>query len=384
MGSTVAYHIEKHKLSEVNGLQRHDERKKGQKHKNKRIDDSRTDKNIVLKADNRTYKERIESELEARYKAKRKPRSDAVCLVSQTVQFGGLLTNRSEREQIDVLKDCSDYLREYFGEDNTISSVIHLDETNPHLHISYVPLTKDGRLSAKELTSRNNLRKIQKEFLEHLKERFPQYGFDRADEQGRGFANGQTQKDFERLQNEKEQFKQSVSDGLKKLEETKRQIEESDRERVKQKMQLIQREKTLKKQEELFKEKVNDVKNEVSKIKRKQDETDKKLRNKEIVLADKESELYKDIGQLALEREQFKNEQEAKMEAFEKFKAELIEMLEKLFEEAKKTVLARRKMRKLSDKYQPITEENWDDFADDLRSNLESLEDYQKSKELTL
>jgi hypothetical protein len=32
-----------------------------------------------------------------------------------------------------------------------LSAVVHMDEKTPHMHLSFVPLTADGRLSAKEI-----------------------------------------------------------------------------------------------------------------------------------------------------------------------------------------------------------------------------------------
>ena len=43
------------------------------------------------------------------------------------------------------------WLKDTFGEENLVSCVLHMDEKTPHLHLCFVPLTKDGRLSAKEI-----------------------------------------------------------------------------------------------------------------------------------------------------------------------------------------------------------------------------------------
>ena len=45
-----------------------------------------------------------------------------------------------------------------------------MDETTPHLHLHLVPLTKDGRLSAKELFDRKNLLKLQQEMPARLQQ----------------------------------------------------------------------------------------------------------------------------------------------------------------------------------------------------------------------
>lgn len=43
------------------------------------------------------------------------------------------------------------FIKEEFGEDNVVRFTLHMDEKTPHIHAVVVPLTKDGRLSAKEL-----------------------------------------------------------------------------------------------------------------------------------------------------------------------------------------------------------------------------------------
>jgi hypothetical protein len=43
-----------------------------------------------------------------------------------------------------------DWLKDKHGEENIISATIHRDETTPHLAAFVVPITKDGRLSARD------------------------------------------------------------------------------------------------------------------------------------------------------------------------------------------------------------------------------------------
>ena len=49
-----------------------------------------------------------------------------------------------------------------------------MDESNPHMHICFVPLTKDNRLSSKEIISGpKGLVKHQDDFYEHMAKKFP-------------------------------------------------------------------------------------------------------------------------------------------------------------------------------------------------------------------
>lgn len=51
---------------------------------------------------------------------------------------------------------------------NVVSAVVHMDEKTPHMHLAFVPLTKDNCLSAKEiLGNRVSLSKWQDDSRAH-------------------------------------------------------------------------------------------------------------------------------------------------------------------------------------------------------------------------
>ena len=54
-------------------------------------------------------------------------------------------------QQTDFFQQSKDWLARKFGADRIFVATIHRDETSPHLSAFVVPLTADGRLSAKEL-----------------------------------------------------------------------------------------------------------------------------------------------------------------------------------------------------------------------------------------
>lgn len=53
-------------------------------------------------------------------------------------------------------KDVYGFVCREFGEENVASFIVHLDETGPHAHCVFVPLTADGRLCAKEVLGGKN------------------------------------------------------------------------------------------------------------------------------------------------------------------------------------------------------------------------------------
>ena len=196
--STLAMHITKHKNG-TRGQQRHNERKEGQKHRNRNIDPTRTKDNVWLTPDDgKTFNERIQSILEENYTGKRKPRWDSVKMCEITVQIGGdLAENGTEEEQVEALKQAFEELKETYGETNIVSAVIHVDETTPHLHFDFVPITRKGGLSAREVVGdRAQMRKTQARFLEAMQQRVPSAKFERKKDNQ---FNGLEQKTYEKM-----------------------------------------------------------------------------------------------------------------------------------------------------------------------------------------
>lgn len=81
---------------------------------------------------------------------KRKVKDDAIKMVSFVMtsdkDFFDDMPSEVERA---FFTDCVNFVKKRYGEENMISAVVHKDETTPHLHINFVPITPDNRLSAK-------------------------------------------------------------------------------------------------------------------------------------------------------------------------------------------------------------------------------------------
>ena len=55
-----------------------------------------------------------------------------------------------------------------------LAAVVHMDEKTPHMHLCFVPLTEDGRLSAKEIVgNKKKLIQWQDRFWEHMVKKYP-------------------------------------------------------------------------------------------------------------------------------------------------------------------------------------------------------------------
>ena len=82
-------------------------------------------------------------------------------------------------------KDIYDFCCREFGEENVVSFIVHLDELNPHAHAVIVPITKDGRLSAKDMFGGNDMNQARTRMCElhsRLAEVNEKYGLERGDD----------------------------------------------------------------------------------------------------------------------------------------------------------------------------------------------------------
>lgn len=80
---------------------------------------------------------------------------------------GDFFKGKSNEENDQFFRDCLEFHQMRFG--HVISAVIHYDETTPHLHILSVPLTQDGRLSAREIVgNRAKMSQMQTAFYEQV------------------------------------------------------------------------------------------------------------------------------------------------------------------------------------------------------------------------
>jgi hypothetical protein len=73
------------------------------------------------------------------------------------------------------------FLKGKFGEENVVSCTLHQDELTPHFHAVVVPLTANGRLSAKDVFNPKTLRALQTEYAEAMKP----FGMERGVEHSR-------------------------------------------------------------------------------------------------------------------------------------------------------------------------------------------------------
>lgn len=112
------------------------------------------------------YNTAIENRIEAGYTGKRKIRTDAIKHVQGIVTSDkAFFDNQSEQDTEQFFKDSLKFIEQKYGKDNVLYATVHLDEQTPHMHFGFVPLTEQGKLSAKEMVgNKRELTALQDEY----------------------------------------------------------------------------------------------------------------------------------------------------------------------------------------------------------------------------
>ena len=152
----------------------HNERKKLQYKSNPDIKTELSKDNYHLIEPTGSYNEMIKKRIEEA--GVKRIRKDSVRfqdgIVTASPEF---LASGSDAQVREFFNRALDFYVERFGKENILSAVVHMDEKTPHMHFAFVPITKDGRLSSKELIGGPvGLTKMQDEFFNHMSSFYPE------------------------------------------------------------------------------------------------------------------------------------------------------------------------------------------------------------------
>ena len=163
-------HMNKAKAGTSGGLTAHIDRTNNQEQGN--VYDEKKKLNFELVEKKGSIDDMIKSRIAEGYKGKKAIRKDAV--TSQRYILSG-----SHEQMVKIgdnplminqwAKDNYNFFAEKYGEENIIRATVHLDEKTPHMHLIIVPLTTDGRLTAKEYTgTAKKLRQLQTDYSQQI------------------------------------------------------------------------------------------------------------------------------------------------------------------------------------------------------------------------
>ena len=162
----------KHKGGASKALSAHHERTKDSYASNPDIDLSRTAQNFHLVTPRWSYEQEIRHRIQT---AGCRVRKDSVKFVDTLVTVSPEFAKAHEAEMPEYFRRAFDFLKERVGEENIFSAVVHMDEKTPHMHLCFVPLTRDKRLSTKEiLGNKKSMIRWQDDFYACMAERWPE------------------------------------------------------------------------------------------------------------------------------------------------------------------------------------------------------------------
>ena len=162
----------KYKGPEIGHIESHNERTKEKYASNPDIDTARSHLNFHLVTPERKYRAESEKQIA---KAGCRTRSDSVRVVEALVTASPEFFKGKKKSEVKAyFTEALDFIQKYQSKETIISAVVHMDEKTPHMHLCFVPLTEDKRLSAKE--SVGNKKKLtwwQDEFWKHMVKKYP-------------------------------------------------------------------------------------------------------------------------------------------------------------------------------------------------------------------
>ena len=218
--------LEKRKANNIIGMQIHNDRAT-ENHANEDIKKELSHLNYDL-IECPSYKKKINEELEKRYKVNKSLRKDAnLCvevIFTSDKDFFDKLTPEQERL---YFEKSLEFLKEFTGEKNVISATVHKDETTPHLHAVFMPLTDDGRLNYKDfINTKYDLIDLQDKYHKKMTEFFPELERGKSSKETKkkhlsveDFKLRQLEKDLEKLQKEKKETEIQIQNVEKQIKD---------------------------------------------------------------------------------------------------------------------------------------------------------------------
>lgn len=151
------------------GIQRHVQRE-NKNYENMDIDLEKSYLNYdLVNQKKQNFNELIDKKIEENYTGKRKIRKDAVKHIDGLVTSDNDFFNHQSLEDTQkFFEHAKTFLEQEYGKDNLLYATVHMDEKTPHMHFGIVPITQDGRLSAKDVVGN-------KKALTQFQDRFNQY-----------------------------------------------------------------------------------------------------------------------------------------------------------------------------------------------------------------
>ena len=202
----------KYKGPEIGRIEAHDERTKETYASNPDVDTSRSRLNFHLVKPHRSYRTEAEKQIsEAGCRARKDSVRVVETLITASPEF---FQGKKPREVKAFFEYALDFIQSKQSPETIISAVVHMDEKTPHMHLCFVPLTADGRLSAKDIIgNKKKLTQWQDDFWKHMVKKYPDFERgESASETGRTHIPPRLFKEAVRLNRQKDKISRLLSE----------------------------------------------------------------------------------------------------------------------------------------------------------------------------
>lgn len=149
----------------------------------------------------------------------------------QTVNLEKGADNRNITRKEDIEKwalDMYDFVSKKFGEENIVAFIVHLDEKNPHIHCTLVPVNKKGKISYHDVFghSKNECRDTFKKLHDEVAERNEKWGLERGTDINTTGARHRTSEEYwQELKNKCQELENKAAEKGNEIEGKEKQIE---------------------------------------------------------------------------------------------------------------------------------------------------------------
>ncbi|WP_113587967.1 MobV family relaxase [Staphylococcus aureus] len=204
------------------GIQKHVQRENNN-YENEDIDHSKTYLNYdLVNANKQNFNNLIDEKIEQNYTGKRKIRTDAIKHIDGLITSDNdFFDNQTPEDTKQFFEYAKEFLEQEYGKENLLYATVHMDEKTPHMHYGVVPITDDGRLSAKEVVGN-------KKALTSFQDRFNEYVNERGYELERGTSRELTNRQHEQVSRYKQKtdyHRQEYEHESQKLDDIKQKNE---------------------------------------------------------------------------------------------------------------------------------------------------------------
>ncbi|EOD4453870.1 TPA: plasmid recombination protein [Staphylococcus aureus] len=225
--------VEKIKSSvNTTGIQKHVQRENNN-YSNEDIQQELTQENYdLVNEEPINFNDEIEKKIEERYTVNRAIRKDAVKhidgIVTTDKDYFDDLTLEQTR---DYFNDSLDFIKDEYGEENILYATVHMDEATPHMHFGVVPITDDGRLSAKQmLGNKKAFTDFQNRYNDHMNRRG--YNLERGESKHITGAKHEEMNAYKQKTNYHKQEMERQQKEIESLKDKKQSIEKEMNEQI--------------------------------------------------------------------------------------------------------------------------------------------------------